>query len=579
MGMKWRKGLFLALLLAVGLLVLLPGRPALADEEFLPARPPAMVDWSEPPLYERYPAWHYVYGARIQGPDTLHRLIYTMNLLQVGKAWILKLALRSVEYAVSFDLAGPLVARAGVAMRALVGALWQADQAALVVAGLLMTGALALWYGAFRARLVTGLRILAGAAIILVGSYALFEVAPQTLVNSASIARALGSQVLAGAAAAVAPAGSEGTAAQRLLRSAGESAWRAFVHDPWIDGEFTADAAAKPDYADGEVEGGRWLALSPSVRLNRYNFMNPTSKLNDFSQWDTEYAVDYLPRRFTLVLVSGAVTLVYAGALLLLSGGILYYQLLLVAMLALAPVWLLLALWHPGGLAMVRGAVVRAVGALVAQVVLLAVLAVLLALTGPLASLAEPLGWSARAMLLALLGAVLYRYRFRWLHWGRETGETGAVREQPTLLERLVLRRSGAGERAVQPSAPIPAAAPALGALPSFALERPSLGFAPEPGESEGADAPGRGGVVAEVAEEMRRLRARLSTAEADPQVLALQRLGELHLRREMAASASEPVRGAAPGGGQGAAGAAPASRSAARPAEVPLLRLYQNKR
>jgi hypothetical protein len=73
----------------------------------------------------------------------------------------------------------------------------------------------------------------------------------------------------------------------------------------------------------------------------------------------------------------------------------------------------------------------------VAQVVLLVTLSLLLGFTPVLAEIAEPLGWTAQALLLLLVSLGLYRYRFAWLLWGRESPVT----------ERLGLSIAGWRER------------------------------------------------------------------------------------------------------------------------------------
>lgn len=513
---------------------LLPAARAMADmsDEFIPPPPKQVPTWSQAPLYDRYPVWHYTYGAKLQGADTIHRLFYLSNLLQVGKAWLLKLAIRATEYAVHFDLAGPLVERGGEAMRALFGALWQADGGALVVAGLLLAAAMALWWRFVGLRQQAALRILGGAVVLLVGSYALFEVAPQTLTESTGIARSLGGQVLTATGSLASPSGTGGTPRDRLLRSAGEEAWRAMVLAPWIDGEFSGGAEQKPEHKDGDVPGGKWLKESPTDRTVRYRSYVLSGAV-DFAQWDDYTVLDSLPRRVIISGVSALVTLVYAGSLLGLAGGVLYYQLLLVAILALAPLWLLVSLWHPNGLAVARGAVVRAIGALVTQVILISVLGVLLTLVLGVAKLGGSLGWIAQALLMALAAGTLFRYRLRWLRWGREVQAAGTERGPSGLL--AYIRRGRPEPQAVTRPVRVEPA-PVAVQLPRLREE------APRP-EVERPVAQAAVAVI-ELASEMRQLRSRLTRREVTAQIQALEQHAEVRtevLRERQGAGGGTP--------------------------------------
>lgn len=497
-----RRSLALAALLALLLLLLLPAPPARAGDDFLPDQPDGFVTWSEAPLYDRYPVWHYTYGARLAGQaDTVYRLTYAINLLQVGKAWLVKFAVRSLEYALHLDLITPLLSKAASAMAAVGKWLWEKDGAPLVVAGLIATGAMALVTGALGGRRSRGLRMLGGAAAVLVVGYGVLAVGPSALSAGARVSREVGAQIVGAAGLAAAPAGSQGNAAERLVRAAGESAWRTFVLQPWVEGEFTAGSATKPAYMEGTVAGGKWLALSPVQRTQQYN-INLSAQLQDFHQWDAALTLDYLPRRATLAGVSFVLGSVYAGGVLLLTGSVLYYQLLLLVILVLAPLWLVLALWHPSGLRIVKGALVKAVGALVAQVVLMTVIAAHLALSLPLASFAEAMGWMVQGLCLAVLAAMLFRYRFRWLRWSRE--EEGREREAPAapwLRQVLPWRRESAGRLATARAEAAAAAALAEQPLPRFREER-SEG-APALAERQPPEVP----ASVALAGEMRRLR------------------------------------------------------------------------
>jgi hypothetical protein len=549
-------------LCALLFLLVVPARPALASDDFLPDPPEAMVDWTKKPLYDRYSVWNYTYGGVKTFPETIGRLYYLMNLMQVGKAWTVKLGIRSVEYALYFEAVTPVVSAAGRAMSAVM------DRAGwLVRAGLAITGAVALWYWAVRGRRDKAFRVLAGGAVLLVGMYVIVAAAPSFLVAGAGAARGLGVELVGGVAAVAAPSSGQGTPSERLVRAAGEGAWRALVFDPWVEGEFSAGAAEKAAYLDDDIQGGKWLAMTPTARENWYlSRMDFATRLSDFHQYEERLVQDYLPRRFMLTLVSLLLGVVWTVAMLLLAGGVLYYQFVLLAMLGLAPLWAVLGLWHPSGLRVARGALVKAAGALISQVVLLAVLALALGLTGPLLSLGEPLGWLAQALLVTLFVAVLARYRFAWLRWGREDGAPGFFREVRSWRERFRSHRT------------VPAAAEAAGretlrqvpvavgdVLPQFRDVANASASAAARFMEEKEQAAGGGQSPAaslELSDELRRLRLRLARGAGEAGGEGAVPAPLPREQQQVVVRAAGTGGGAAGGAGAGAAGAgAPGAR------------------
>lgn len=552
-AMRW------VVLCALLFLLVVPARPALASDDFLPAPPEAMVDWTKAPLYDRYSVWNYTYGGVKTFPETIGRLYYLINLMQVGKAWTVKLGIRSVEYALYFDAVSPVVKAAGQSMTAIGGLTTGARSGWLVRAGLAITGAVALWYWAVRGRRDKAFRVLAGGAVLLVGMYVIVAAAPSFLIASAGAARGLGAEMVSGVAAVTAPAMGQGSSSERLVRAAGEGVWRALVFDPWVEGEFSAGAAEKPAYADEDVKGGKWLAMSPTARENWYlSRLDFATRLSDFHQYEERLVQDYLPRRFMLTLVSLLLGLVWAVAMLLLAGGVLYYQFVLLAMLGLAPLWAVLGLWHPSGLRVARGALMKAAGALISQVVLLAVLALALGLTGPLLSLGEPLGWLAQALLVTLFVGVLSRYRFAWLRWGREDGAPSVLREVRSWRERFRSHRTVAtgAAGAVGRGAAEEASAAVGQVLPQFREVAAAAGLVQR--LEEHADSAGQSpGGSQELSDELRRLRFRLSRGSD---------VGAEQASQGPLPRASQEVGGRPSGSGPVGAGGAGAAAPGARP-------------
>lgn len=546
--MKTRAPSLVPLLAAALLLVVLvpAASAAAADDSFLPAPAPDMVQWADTPLYDRYPVWHYVYGSRSGSWDADSRVLDSTNLLQVTKAWLVKLSIRAVEYALFFDPVTPLAERAGKQMDALVSALWRDDGAPLVIAALTVAGMAALLLWVFRGRRQSGVWFLAGVAALVTGSYALFEAAPAVLPSSAGVARALGQELTGAVARVTAPAAGEGTSAERLTRAAGEAVWQALVMEPWVQGELSAAAAQNPVYADFAVPGGRWLAMTPSERAQRYRLMSLATQQTDLAAWDRP--ADHVPRRATIALASFLAALAFAGALLIIAAGVLFYQLAMVTLLVLGPLWLLLALWLPSGPVMARRLFLMWVGALVAQVTLMVVLAVLLGLLPALASLGSELGWFARGALFAVAAVVLCRYRFSWVQGrqkSRGTGERQGEAVQPRTPGRSA---SAAAREALRQTAFAAAEMPLRQREPSVEPGAAPVRAAASPPGRRAEPLVATSAAVMDFQHEMGRLSGRLNPAQSGPILVERERRPWSETAAparsdEGSTSAPEPVR------------------------------------
>lgn len=198
-----------------------------------------------------------------------------------------------------------------------------------------------------------------------------------------------------GAVVPIGPGGPE----ERLIRGAGERAWWALVLDPWIVGD---------EYRDGNVPGGVLLACTPTERMRQYALLcNP-----DFIQGSGGHYWDYLPRQMVLTAVTALTTLGLRRDADSHRG-----RRPLLPVPAPRPPRAGAPLAEPGPVASRAAADPpdgggAGVGALAAQVVLMAVLGLMLLLTPAVWVPAAPLGWLAEGTLMALLAAVLYRYRF-----------------------------------------------------------------------------------------------------------------------------------------------------------------------
>lgn len=124
-------------------LVLLVAPAAIAGDPLMPDRPAGSQTYDgEPPLYESEQFSPYAYT--IDGEGLVNKVGYQsiyfwINVLMVSKAWLLRLAIRMAEYALSIDFLAPFLDNATSALEGLRASLW--DGASPMVAGALaLTG-------------------------------------------------------------------------------------------------------------------------------------------------------------------------------------------------------------------------------------------------------------------------------------------------------------------------------------------------------------------------------------------------------------------------------------------------------
>ncbi len=401
----------IAILLAMIVLTLgLFSSTALAGVfDLIPPRPAEAGAYTETPVYERFDLSAYVFDYKdsYAGPQDKQFMSFTNTLLLI-KTWLVKLSIRVMEYAANGDLIGPLTQTATEAMSALEQWIWEIDGAPLVVAALAFT---ALWslIAVLARRLTRSIQIMAGTALVLVASYALLAVIPTALPDIREISRAASQQSIEVVANAT-QAGS----GQDLIIKAGSAAWDTLVYQPWLDGEFN-DRTAAAEYTSSGLVGGGILAMNLDERPKIYTDRLPAvggAIHPHFQPWRPEF-IEWRMLLALFTLFAGAV---YAVSLLLLSGGIIFYQLVLLVAVALLPLWLLVALWWPqGSIRIIKRILAVGLGALFKQAALAIILAVVLALTLAMKTVLPGTGWVLQALLAALLAFAAYRYRFAWL--------------------------------------------------------------------------------------------------------------------------------------------------------------------
>lgn len=462
----------LALLLILGL-TLGPAATALAlDEPELPPRPAAAGPLPEDklPLYEQYPASAYTVDALSVDSAASQTLIWTNTALSL-KAWLVKLSIRSLQYALNLDVGAGLRAPAGQAMAALRARLWDADGGALVVAGLVIAGGAALLLYLSRRHAQRAWLVLGSATAVLLIGFALLLGGPGWLQTDAAVARSLGRGTVEAVARTIPEAG-DGNGLTELV--AGEL-WDVLVYQPWVLSEFgSVDNATR--FSDrGGTPGAAFLGLPPSGRINSYLSMPASERLIALPWWSP----DYLVRRLGLALTSGLAAVVACAALLLLAVGVLFYQVVLTLLLATAPLWLLISLLWPGGVRLTRWFLEHALGALVQLVLLPGVLAVFLALSHALHGLAADLGWAAAGLLQALLAAVIWYYRRLPLHalgvLRRRAAAPPLPEPAPAPAAAVVTRGEGAAR-----ALPVPREQPERTPAVAPALTLPAWRVAPE---------------------------------------------------------------------------------------------------
>lgn len=453
------------------LLLLVAVAAPLRAEPGLPDRPKGAATYSDTPLYDaaKYPYTAYTWDGQ-EWNSVSYAATYTgMNAMLLAKAWTVKLAIRTAEWAVDPSLTTGLLTQIAKPATAVGDALWSRPEAPLVAGGLVLAGgwALGLYLLGRRQRAWS---LIGGAAFTLLLAAAVLPVGERIATTLGGVSDGLATALLRTI---------DSDQRDPLLARAGDGAWRQLVYEPWLEGELSAGGAERYRGTDG-LPGGAFLAMDANGRRNACLF-RPADGAGECATWST----DRLAQRLMSAVGTLLLSLLWTGGLLLLGGGILLTRLTLGALLLLAPVWLLVALWRPPlAMRLVQRLAELALGVVVKQLLLTAALALFLLLTQGLNTTLKDLSWPLPALLLALLGVGAVRYRYTWF----QPLAAGPVR---TLVERTWLRRDR--ERPARSVVtPVPSSVlaplPASSAVavpepvgPEAQLEAPSLRPVPAP--------------------------------------------------------------------------------------------------
>lgn len=411
------------------LLLLLLVTPALAAADpLVPGRPVGAGGYGgDPPLYddERFPPYAYTFEGASQFNSIGHVPIYFwLNQILVTKAWLLKMALRLTEYALTFDFLAPFLERASRVMTGLGDLFWQGANP-VVLGALSLAGLWAvLLYLRGRGRRVWA--ALGGTTLVLLLAAALLASGPGWSRTANDLSRELSRQVYRTV---------EGIAGGNLVSRSGDALWRSLVYEPWLTGEF---GSVSGEQRYGQLNSESFLLKDTEAR---HLICGDRTRVQAYCPW---WHNDFLPQRMLIAGSTFLATLAVAGTLALLSGGIILAQLALLFLLALAPLWLLAALWWPErGMELLTRLWQKALGVLVLQVLLSLTLGLLLLFSLGVVTLFA--GWMLEAVVLALLALAAFRFRTAWLE------PLGAVRRWRS--EQASPQRRGEEPRPTRPEA------------------------------------------------------------------------------------------------------------------------------
>ncbi|HLN61483.1 MAG TPA: hypothetical protein VK464_07975, partial [Symbiobacteriaceae bacterium] len=330
---KWAAVLFLVLLL--------PAAVAVADDGLPPT--PLNLDPAKAPIYEKYSLWSYTVDTPVSD-GALRQLMHLLNGLNLTRAWVVKLAIRTAEYALTWRLPATFANLGAKVTEALRVLLWEGSLTPLVTAAVAVSGLvlLLLWVrGRGRTAWEHALRLF---AVLVLGAMVTGAAGPALRTLSA-LTGEVSTALLTEPARVMAPA-TAGTQPEQVRRwavtAAGDAVWRSFVLSPWAVQEFGSLETAKRYSKDG-IPGAAVLEMAPARRLDWYWTQTATVRERDLAWWSEEA----MPRRLTLAGVSTLGALVCAAALFLLAGTVVVQQLLFVLLVMLAPLVFLVALW-PG---------------------------------------------------------------------------------------------------------------------------------------------------------------------------------------------------------------------------------------
>jgi hypothetical protein len=391
-----------ALLLVTAMLIMMAPAAALADDGLPPT--PLNIDPANKPLYEQYSLWSYTVDTQVSD-GAIRQLAHLLNGLNLTRAWLVKLAIRAAEYALTWRLPETFAELGAKVTEALRVLLWEGAFSPLVTAALTASGLVLLWLaGRGRARMAWE-HLLRLTAVLLLGALVTGTAGP-SLKSLSALTGEMSTALLTEPARVMAPA-QAGTGAEQVRKWAvtatGEAAWRSFVLYPWAVQEFGGLEAAKR-YSKNEIPGATLLEMAPARRLDWYWTQPMGVRERDLSWW-TEEAI---PKRMTLAGVTTVGATVFAAGTLLLAGSVIIQQLLFVLLVMASPVVFVLALWPGLGrhwLARWTSGLVRA---LIGQVLAASLLGLFMMLVLAVGGIEAETSWELSALLLvALAGGVL----------------------------------------------------------------------------------------------------------------------------------------------------------------------------
>jgi hypothetical protein len=411
--------------------LLVPGA-ALADDG-LP-RTALNLDPGHLPLYEKFPVWSYTVDT-VAMDGALRQLGHLINGVNLTRAWGLKLAIRALEYAVTWRLPTDLSTAANRVVTSLRTLLWDGSLSPLITAAIVLTGASLLWLAALRGRGRAAWESVLRLFITLVIGTMVMGAAGSWLPSALSLTADFNAIIFTETVRTAAPAtvGIVSLQVQKWgVTNTGDAAWRAFVVNPWAVAEFGGLEAAGR-HAQGGIPGGELLALAQTRRTDWYWSQPQTIRDRDLSWW-TE---DALPRRLTITLASMAGAGLFAAALFLLSGAVIVQQLIVLMLAMAAPYIFLLALWPGIGPPLLHKWTQWLLRSLVGQTAAMLLLGLVAVLTSLLSGLETSLGWEMVAFLLAGLAVgVFWVRRFITMRWRRP--QTFREERQAAMAERTV---------------------------------------------------------------------------------------------------------------------------------------------
>jgi TrbL/VirB6 plasmid conjugal transfer protein len=395
-----------------------PGPPPPQGIESLVPAPPGIQQGNQPTLAERYSALAYttfsvslgdtIKDAALNPMQATNNLLYSawaglvMSLLLV----VAILTTRLLEWVFSMDI----VSGAGGPLGEVVRQLSQQVYAPLLSTALVLVGVWLLWQLLLRRRPLAGLQGVAWVLGALVAAGVYFAAPVQVMSGvdgfTADLSRAVLGAVGNGdpgmARRGSNPSFAQGDASDAELRMFVDRYWRTFVFTPWSTAEL-GDPQAGQRY-------GEELLAKQDNRPSNFDSDFEATASQDTKNW---YGGQQGGWRLVMVCIALVIALAASVLFLLVGGGVLMSQFALLALLMLAPLFLLAGI-HPGvGRRLLTRWAELVAAALLLRVFSAALLAVMLVLSGLAAAVTAngPAGWALQAALQLALVSCAFVFR------------------------------------------------------------------------------------------------------------------------------------------------------------------------